>query len=116
MSKPRALHLLREVLDHEVVDADEVSCGMVDDIEFTPTERGLAVAGLLIGPGAWAPRLPALLEWLAFKLFGRSRVRVPWSEVAEISEVVRLRSRASELGLGVVDRKAGRWLAHLPKS
>ena len=116
MSKPRALHLMREVLDHEVVDADDVSCGMVDDIEFMQTERGPAPAALLIGPGAWAPRLPALLEWVALELFGPGRVRVPWSEIAEVSEVIRLRSSASALRLGVLDRKVGRWLARLPRS
>jgi hypothetical protein len=41
---------------------------------------------------------------------------VPWPEVIEISETIRLHSKADELGLGRLDRKAGRWLARLPKS
>jgi sporulation protein YlmC with PRC-barrel domain len=112
----RSLDLLREVLDHELVDVDGVSCGMVDDIEFTMTPRGPAVAALLVGPGAWGPRLPALLAWAARRCFGTQRQRVPWSDVADVSEVIRLRCRASERQLGVIDRKVGRWLARLPKS
>ena len=112
----RRLDLLREVLDHEVVDAEGTSCGMVDDIEFTAGAGGPEVAALLIGPGAWTPRLPALFALLCERLFGRGVVRVPWSEVSEISETVRLRSKAGALGLGRLDRKAGRWLAGLPKS
>src|SRR4029079_83330 len=58
MGGMRRLDLLREVLDHEVVDVEGTSCGMVDDIEFAAGERGPEVAALLIGPGAWTPRLP----------------------------------------------------------
>ncbi|HJV63642.1 MAG TPA: hypothetical protein VJ743_22020 [Albitalea sp.] len=116
MSAERSLDLLREVLDHEVVDADEVSCGMVDDLEFVERGRGLELEALLLGPGAWGPRLPALAAWLAGKLFGRRLHRVPWSEVIEVSEVIRLRSAAATWGLGELDRKVGRWLAHLTRS
>jgi hypothetical protein len=114
--KPRSLDLLREVLDHEVVDADDVSCGMVDDLEFAQTSGGPVVVALLVGPGAWEPRLPAMLRLAAGKLFGRALVRVAWQEVTEISEVIRLASTASALGLGRLDRKVGRWLARLPMS
>ncbi|HEX6707121.1 MAG TPA: hypothetical protein VF169_20355 [Albitalea sp.] len=110
----RQVDLLRELLDHELVDADGESCGMVDDIEFEHTDRGLQVRALLVGTGAWAPRLPALLGVAVLALLGRARVRVPWDEVIEISETIRLRSKASQLGLGRLDRKVGRWLARLP--
>jgi len=112
----RRLDLMREVLDHEVVDADGTSCGIVDDIEFEPGNAGLVVAALMLGPGAWSPRLPALLALGCEALFGRKVVRVPWQEVIEITEVIRLASKASELRLGVLDRKVGRWLARLPRS
>ena len=110
----RQVDLLRDLLDHELVDADGQSCGMVDDIEFMPTPQGPAVFALLVGPGAWAPRLPALLGLAMQALLGRRKVRVPWDEVVEISETIRLRSKASQLGLGRLDRKVGRWLAKLP--
>ena len=111
------MDLVHQVLDRELVDADDVPCGTVDDLELegAPGEA-LAVVALLVGPGAWGPRLPALPAAIAAKLFGTARVRVPWSEVVEVSERVRLKSTAAKLGLGVDDRKAGRWLAKVPGS
>jgi len=116
MSGDRRLDLLREVLDHEVVDSEGIGCGMVDDLEFRVTEQGLVVTALLVGPGAWVPRLPALFAVMAGKVFGRQRVRVPWHHVVKVGEVIRLDATAPSLGLGVLDRKAGRWLARLPGS
>jgi len=107
--------LVREVLDHEVVDVDGLPCGMVDDIELTALPPGDAtIAALLIGPGAWAPRLPALLALLVKMLFGRREMRVAWDEVGKIGERIELKQTAAALGLGVTDRKAGRWLMWLP--
>jgi hypothetical protein len=40
---------------------------------------------------------------------------VPFAEVASISEVIRLRSTATQLGLGVVDRRVGRWLGKVAR-
>lgn len=104
------LDLLREVLDHELVDANGVSCGMVDDVEFADTPRGPVPVALFAGPGAWGPRLPALAALVARGLFGVRRVRVPWEAVDDIGETIRLKTSAGALGLGVVDRKVGRWL------
>jgi len=112
----RRIDLLREVLDHELVDADGMSCGMVDDFEFASSDQGPVVTALLVGTGAWAPRLPPLFALAVQALFGRAKVRVPWSQVGGIAETIRLRAKASELGLGVLDRKVGRWLAKLPKA
>jgi sporulation protein YlmC with PRC-barrel domain len=109
-AKPRPLHLLREVLDHEVVDAEGDSCGMVDDIELEWTKAGPRVAALQLGPGAWSRRLPRPLGALARWVFGGAVVRIPWAEVVEISEVIRLRSRASAWGAGALDRRLGRWM------
>jgi hypothetical protein len=120
MSSPKArgnLDLYRRVLDHGLIDADGLPCGTVDEIEAAgkPGEP-LEIVALLVGPAAWTPRLPALFEIACRLLAGSRLVRVPWSEVAEISEQIRLRSTAVELGLGVTDRRAGRWLAPLPMS
>jgi sporulation protein YlmC with PRC-barrel domain len=112
----RRLDLLREVLDHELVDVDGVSCGMVDDLEFEPGDDGPVVTALLVGTGAWAPRLPPLFAHALQALFGRARVRVPWNQVGQIAETIRLEAKATELGLGVWDRKVGRWVAKLPKA
>jgi len=116
--KPRGeLDIYRRVLDHVLLDADGLPCGIVDEIE---AEGGLgeplAIVTLLVGPAAWTRRLPAFFAIVAHLLAGSRIVRVPWSEVAEIGEQIRLCSSAVELGLGVADRRAGRWLAHLPLS
>ena len=112
-----SLDLMRELLDHEVVDSEDVACGRVDDIELANLPgKGPIVTALLIGPGAWARRLPALLQWFAVHLCGKAIVRVPWEEVAEIGQSIRLRSTASALKLGRLDRKVGQWISHLPKS
>lgn len=109
--------LCRQVLDHAVLDADDWLCGVVDDLELeggvgTP----LRVTALLVGPGAWVPRLPALFARLLPRLVGTRCARVPWSEVCVVGEHIRLRSRATELGLGTVDRKLGLKIAKLPGS
>ena len=115
--KPEFTDLYRQVLDHAVLDADDWPCGVVDDLEVEGGIGGtLRVTALLVGPGAWTERLPALLRWALPKLVGSRCVRVPWSEVCVVGEHIRLRSRAAELGLGTVDRKLGLRLAKLPGS
>jgi hypothetical protein len=109
------LDIMRQVLDHELVDANNIPCGMVDDLEIKgePGEE-LRVMAILVGPSVWADRLPGLVGSLAKKIFGSRRVRVPWEEVSIISERIKLKSRASELGLGVADRKAAKLIRWIP--
>ena len=115
--KPEFTDLYRQVLDHAVLDADDWLCGVVDDLEVEGgVGEPLRVTALLVGPGAWVPRLPALLKALLPKLVGTRCVRVPWSEVCVVGEHIRLQSRAAELGLGTVDRKVGLWVAKIPGS
>ena len=110
MSRHAHFDLMRDLLDHELVDSEGRSCGMVDDIELAGGPADLEVAALLVGTGAWQMRLPALIR-LSIRMFTeRDRVRVPFAEVASISEVIRLRSPATRLGLGVVDRRVGQWV------
>jgi len=49
MKKLKPFDLARDLLDHELVDVDEVPCGRVDDIELEHTSHGLAIAALLVG-------------------------------------------------------------------
>jgi len=72
------------------------------------------VAALQLGQPAWGRRLPVLLALVAERIFGIHGARVGWEHVADVSEVIHLDARASELGLGELDRKAGRWLARIP--
>ena len=114
---PEYVDLYRQVLDHALLDADEWMCGTVDDLEV---EGGigepLRVTALLVGPGAWTPRLPALFARLLPRVVGNQCVRVPWSEVCELGEDIRLRSRAAALGLAGIDRRLGLRVARLPGS
>ena len=111
----RSIHLVRDVVDHEVVDAHQLPCGSVDDIELELDPRhGLRPVALLIGPGAWQRRLPKALAAIARLVAGSAETRVPWSEVAYIGERVALRSTAVELGLGGADRRLGGWIARIP--
>jgi hypothetical protein len=109
------LDVMRKVLDHELIDVNNIPCGMVDDLEIEgrPGEA-LKVTAILVGPGAWADRLPGLFGSLAKKIFGSQRTRVPWEEVSIITERIKLKSRASELGLGKADRKAAKLIKRLP--
>lgn len=111
----KSLELMRDVLDHEIVDVDGVSCGMVDDIEFEQAVgRVPVVAVLVVGPRAWSARTPALFSWLVRRVVRAPVVRVPWSAVEHVAETVRLRVTAQSLGLGKTDRRVGRWLSRIP--
>ena len=117
MSRGTHVDLVRELLDHELVDCNGTPCGIVDDIELDGGPgKALRATALLVGPGAWIPRLPAFPAWIASKLFGMQRVRVPWDSIDTIAERIVLKTTASSLGLGKLDRKAGRWLARVPDS
>jgi sporulation protein YlmC with PRC-barrel domain len=106
--------VMRDLLDHELLDSNDESCGMVDDVEIDFEAKHPAVTALLVGPGAWQARLPALLRVATRVIVGHERVRVPFAEVASVSEMIRLRCPATQLGLGVVDRRVGRWLKKVP--
>jgi hypothetical protein len=116
MKREIKFDLMRDLLDLELIDRDQVSCGMVDDVELSMGRDGPTITALWVGAGAWQRRLPALVRVIARTLCGSRRRRVAFEEVMEISDVVCLKSTASELGLGAGDRKAGRWLAKWEKS
>jgi sporulation protein YlmC with PRC-barrel domain len=111
------LDIVRNVLDHEVVDVNDVPCGVVDDVELEGEPGGeLRVTALLVGTGAWAERLPRVFEVVAKKIFGGQRTRVPWEEVWIVGERIKLKSRASEVKLGRADRTASGIVEKLPGS
>jgi hypothetical protein len=102
--------LMRDVLDHEIVDADGIPCGIVDDIELSggPGSKPI-VEALLVGAGAWTSRLPWLLPGWSRLLVGRHRTRIPWSEVTLAVDRLKLKSTAKELGLNAGDRALASW-------
>ena len=85
-------HGTRELLDHEIVDADGIPRGMVDGLEIEGRGAAARVVALLVGPGAWLPRLPALPRVIARWLFGERVIRIPIEAVSDVSEVVRLKA------------------------
>jgi len=114
MTRPVTFELMRDIVDHELVDVTGTSCGQVDDVELSAD--GGSISALLVGSGVWSRRLPALAHVVIARLGLRARVRVPVASIESIEEVIRLNAKASELGLGVPDRRVGKWLSHLPMS
>jgi sporulation protein YlmC with PRC-barrel domain len=104
-----------EILDHEVVDAAGMPCGMVDDVVLDGHPGApLTIVALLVGPGAWLPRAMWPVRIVAGLVVGRQRVRVPWSAVVSVHERIVLEHQAAHYGLGRVDRRVGRWVARIP--
>ena len=105
------IKMVSQLLDLPIVDEDERSCGIVDDIELSGSAgKALRVEALLVGPGAYQGRMPAWLYWLTRKIAGDRMVRVPAGEVAEIGAVVKLKSKAEPLGLHEVEDKVRAWI------
>jgi len=102
------------ILDHQLLDSEGRRCGNVDDlaIEGGPGETPRVVA-VLVGPGYWAQRA-GWIGWFAGWIGGGKRVRIPWEDVAEVSSHVKLRKRASELGLGSGDDRVRPYLEKIP--
>lgn len=105
-----------ELLDHQLVDADGMLCGNVDDLRFDFGDGPPRLTALLSGPGTWPDRLPGALRGLARRVLFDRVVEIPLEEVEEVDGAIRLRRPARELGLGGGEAKAGRWLARIPGS
>lgn len=108
------LDLALGILDHQLLDFEGRRCGKVDDlaIQGGPGEEAEVVA-ILTGPDVWRGRagpLGRIAAWLG----GGGRVRIPWSEVAEVESHVRLKKRAPDYGLGRVDDRLRPWVQRIP--
>jgi sporulation protein YlmC with PRC-barrel domain len=108
------LDLAREVLDRQIVDANNLPCGKVDDIEIAGGAGELKIKALLVGGDARAGRVPEILRTLVQKIFGSKTVRVPWSEVSIITHQIKLKSTARELKLDRAERKPAAFISKLP--
>jgi sporulation protein YlmC with PRC-barrel domain len=97
------------VLDHQILDSEGRRCGNVDDLEID----GDRVTALLVGPGVW-PRRAGRIGRLASLVGGKTRVRIPWEEVADIESHVVLRKPATEYGLGKGDDRLRPWIEKIP--
>jgi sporulation protein YlmC with PRC-barrel domain len=105
------LRLVGQLRDLQIVDADGVHCGIVDDVALSGKPGGaLRIEALLVGPGAYAERLPRWWLALVRLIAGGACVHVPWREVESIASRVKLKSRAAELGLGRGEGRARKLL------
>jgi sporulation protein YlmC with PRC-barrel domain len=112
--KSEPIDLVRDLLDRQVLDADGEPCGMVDDVELAQHGAALRAVAILVGVGAWGPRLPALLRPVARILFGNRTVRVAWTDIASIREAVRLARPAADLGLRFAEPRLLRAIKRIP--
>jgi sporulation protein YlmC with PRC-barrel domain len=114
MSKSIEVDIALGILDHQLVDADGINCGKVDDLELTGLDGGSPeVVEIIVGGNAWRSR--GLLGRLAARFAGNA-VHVPWSEVESVSSVVKLKRPAAELRLDRGDVRWGRLVEKVPGS
>ena len=111
MSPSGPIKLVSELLDLPLLDSEEKYCGIVDDVELTGSAgKQLKVAALLVGPGAYAGRMPAWGMWLVRQIAGDRVIRVPFDKVVTIRAAVHLDGTAKKLGLAKSDAAAERWI------
>ena len=111
------LDIAKRVMDEQVIDANHMNCGRVDDIELDFSGKQPKVTALLIGNGPASDRLPELARVISRKLFGRGKVKVPWSEVSVITTHIKLAKEANEYGLderkgavyNIISKLPGAW-------
>jgi len=105
------LKLVSELLDLPLLDSEGKYCGIVDDVELVGgAGKDLELKALLVGPGAYAGRLPRLAMWLAEKIAGNRITRVPIDRIRSISGSVQLDRPGDELGLHRSEKAAGKWI------
>jgi sporulation protein YlmC with PRC-barrel domain len=112
LSKPADVDIALAILDHQLVDADGVNCGKVDELEISGLDTDSPeIVEILVGGNAWRSR--GRLGRIAARLAGNA-VHVPWSEVDAVSSVVKLKRPAAELHLGGGDRRWSGLIGKLP--
>jgi sporulation protein YlmC with PRC-barrel domain len=89
-----------KLLDRQLIDADGLLAGKVDDLELTPSredQRVLYVTAILAGPGALAGRLGGRLGHVIERVSARLRessrdrpARIPFEAVKRIASSVDL--------------------------
>ncbi|HWC33081.1 MAG TPA: hypothetical protein VG709_08140 [Actinomycetota bacterium] len=96
------LHACLDLLDRQVLDADDEPVGKVDDVELDWDGPRLRVHALLVGPHALGRRMGGRIgRWLtgaANRLSGTNEpVRIPLKAVAEIGVLIKLNVRAQDV-------------------
>jgi sporulation protein YlmC with PRC-barrel domain len=105
------IKLVSQLVDLPIVDKDERSCGIVDDVELDGAAgKETRIKALLVGPGAYRRRMPGWLYWLVRRVAGDRMARVPATEIMEIGAVVKLKCAAEKVKLHVVENRASTWI------
>jgi len=119
---PDHMDLVYRVLDDQLVDVDGRRCGRVDDLEFDggPGEQP-RLSAILSGSGMWHRRMPRVLRTAGARIFGtgvlgEDVIRVPWEQVDDVTSAIRLKAKATELGLAQGEEEAARFVRKFPKS
>jgi sporulation protein YlmC with PRC-barrel domain len=111
MNPDSRIKLVSELLDLPLCDVEGKYCGVVDDVEFTGAAgKPVKLKALLVGPGAYAGRLPTWAMWLVRKIAGDRMTRVPMDKVQRISSAVHLDCSGRDLGLQKSERRAAQWI------
>jgi len=111
MTPDSAIKLVSELLDLPLFDSEEKYCGVVDDVELTGGPgKDLKLKALLVGPGAYAGRLPRWAMWLVRMIAGDRITRVPMDKVRTINTAVHLECPGRDLGLDKSETAARKWL------
>jgi sporulation protein YlmC with PRC-barrel domain len=106
-----SIKLASQLLDLTLIDSEGCYCGIVDDIELEGTAgQPIRLVALLVGPGAYAGRLPLWVMRLVRMVAGNRVVRVPFQKVRTISSAVRLSCPAKDVSLGRSEAAARRWI------
>ena len=111
MTPGSPIKLVSELLDLPLSDSDGKYCGVVDDVELTGGPgKELKLKALLVGPGAYAGRLPGWAMWLVKMIAGDRLTRIPMEKVRTIGASVHLECPGRDLGLHRSETAAGTWI------
>lgn len=105
------LKLVSQLLDLPLLDSDGLYCGIVDDVEFSGTAgKEARLKALLVGPGAYAGRMPRWAMAAVRMIAGDRVTRVPIAAVKSIGSIVELNRTAASLGLRKSEKAAAAWI------
>jgi len=111
MNPTDRLKLVSQLLDLPLIDRNGEYCGVVDDVEFSGGPgKEAKLAALLVGPGAYAGRMPGWAMAIVGILAGDRVTRVPIGKVKSIKSFVQLKATAKELGLHMSEERARAWI------
>jgi sporulation protein YlmC with PRC-barrel domain len=111
MTPDSPIKLVSELLDLPLFDTEGKYCGIVDDVELEGAPgKPLKLNALLVGPGAYAGRMPAWAMWLVERIAGDRITRVPMDKVRSIGTAVHLECPGRDLGLHKSETAAGKWV------